>query len=314
MESHQHLNHILLPSCVLAIGSFDGVHLGHQALIHDLVDGGRRAGLPSVVVTFFPHPATVLHGKRLAFYLTSPEEKAERLHSLGVDHVVTQPFDLELSRSTADEFLAWLEGRLHFRGLWMGEDFVFGHQRQGNREYLEYKSRSSGFDLHVLGPVSFSGQTVSSSRIREALQAGDVELAASLLGRGYAVDGQVIRGARRGSLIGIPTANLSIWDERVYPKRGVYAGWAELSGQRHQAVTNIGIRPTFDDGQRQVSVETHLLDFRREIYGERLRVSFQRRLRNELRFEGPQALVQQIERDIQLARSVLQETPETDDA
>lgn len=305
MQRHQDLSELKLPSSVLTIGSFDGVHLGHRDLIRRFVSSAERLGLPPVVLTFFPHPSVVLGRRLQALYLNTPEERAGLLAELGVEHTITQTFDLAFSRLEASDFLDLLVGQLGIRQLWAGPDFALGHQRRGDRPFLEREGKQRGYELRIVEPLELDGEVVSATGVRRALQSGDVRRAAQFLGRPFALPGSVVRGAGRGAQLGIPTANLSLWEERAYPASGVYACWAEAGGGRWSAVTNIGTRPTFDEPLERPVVEAHLLDFERELYGETIRLHFIERLRDERRFDGPPALLQQIRRDIQQARRVL---------
>lgn len=308
------LDELQLDGSALTIGSFDGVHRGHQALIGALVQGAQGAGVPAVVLTFYPHPSVVLRGRKPSFYIDTPEEKAARLAALGVDHVVTQPFDADLAAVSAEAFLDRLQARLGFRQLWVGEDFALGHRRRGNVPFLEREAGRRGFQLHVHPPVLVDGEVVSSTRVREALRSGDVARAARYLGRAFTIPGRVVRGAGRGRSLGIPTANLAIWDERAVPGAGVYACLAAVGAAERPAVTNIGVRPTFEGQTAMPVVEAHLLDFDGEIYDQELRLAFVERLRDERRFDGPQALLAQIERDILRARVILNTRGEGMDA
>jgi riboflavin kinase/FMN adenylyltransferase len=305
MEHVRDLEQLHLEGCALTIGSFDGVHLGHQALIRALVGSARHTHLPAVVLTFFPHPSVVLRGRKPAFYITTPEEKAALLDELGVDYVVTQHFDRDLAAVTADAFLDWAQSHLAFRDLWVGEDFALGYRRQGNVPYLEEAGAARGFRLHVLAPVLIEGEVVSSTRVREALRSGDVARVASYLGRAFVVPGKVVKGAGRGRALNIPTANLSVLDERACPGSGVYACRAQVEGLQWMAVANIGLRPTFEGDGRVPVVEAHLLDFDGDLYGKEMRLTFIERLRDERRFPGPEALLEQIQRDILQARAIL---------
>jgi riboflavin kinase/FMN adenylyltransferase len=305
MTSFADLSELSLPGSALTIGSFDGLHLGHQALIAALVENARRAGLPSVVVTFYPHPSVVLRGRKPVFYITLPDEKAARLTVLGADHVVTQRFDDALSKVTAGEFLDRLEAQLHFRHLWIGEDFALGHEREGNLSFLRREAERRGFALHVVSPVKVAGEVVSSTRVREALRAGDVARVATYLGRPFALRGPIVRGAARGKALGIPTANIALDEEQAYPREGVYACWADIVGGRRVAVTNVGVRPTFDDGLPRPVVETHLIDWDGDLYDQKIGLAFVARLRDEQRFPSKEALVEQIRRDIQRTRELL---------
>ncbi len=299
-----------LPASAITIGSFDGVHLGHQALARALVSAARAAKVPAVVLTFFPHPSVVLRSRRPAFYITTPDEKAALLGELGIDYVITQPFDRALAAVRAEAFLGRLQSQLGMVHLCIGEDFALGHGREGNRAYLEAAAARFGYALHVLPPVMVDGQTVSSTRIREALGQGEVARAAALLGRPFTVPGTVVRGAGRGRSLDIPTANLQIWEERATPAAGVYACVAEIESGRYQAVTNIGVRPTFEPGEVTPVVESHLLDYDGDLYGREMRLAFVDRLRDEKRFSGPQELIHQIHSDIARARQILDGRPE----
>lgn len=305
MEHIRSIDALQLERSVLTIGSFDGIHIGHQSIIQQLVDSARQASVPSVVLTFFPHPAVVLRGRRPAFYINSPEEKAERLGHLGVDYVITQKFDHQLSLITADEFLEWIVARLNFGGLWVGENFALGHQRQGNVVYLQSSGKEWGFDVNIVSPVFEGGEIVSSTRVREALRAGDVARVWKYLGRPFVIPGEVVKGSGRGKGLGIPTANLSVWEERAYPGPGVYACQVIFQGERLDAVTNIGIRPTFDDDLEKPIIEAHILDYERDLYGQSIEVAFIDRLRDERKFSGPDELLAQIDRDIARAREIL---------
>lgn len=305
MQHLRDLSLLSLESCELTIGSFDGVHRGHQRILQSMVEHAREAGVPSVVITFHPHPAAVLKKVVPFFYLTSPEEKADILGGYGAEYVVTQKFSRELSRVTAPQFLRNVLRRLKTRDLWIGEDFAFGHQREGDKGYLESAAEKLGFQLHVVPPVLLAGGVVSSTRIRQALASGEVSRVTEYLGRHYALEGEVVSGSERGKVLGFPTANLYIWEEKAIPGPGVYACTAEFDDSACRAVTNIGVRPTFDEGHATQVVEAHLLDFEGDLYGKSMKLMFVERLRDERRFESPEALMDQIEKDIRRAREVL---------
>ncbi len=305
MEHSEDLSQLHLEACSLTIGSLDGVHLGHQALVRSMVATARQAEIPAVVVTFFPHPFLVLRGRRPGFYLTSPEEKAALLGQLGVDFVVTLPFDRSFAGLSADEFLDRMQAQLGLRDLWVGEGFALGYRRQGDVAFLAKAGEIRGYRLHVLKPILLGGAVISSTRVRKALRAGDVVGAASLLGRPYTLPGTVVAGSGRGRSLNMPTANLAVWEERAHPGPGVYACMAEGLGRSFKAVTNIGVRPTFEGDGRPLVVETHLLDFEGDLYGQELRLAFVDRLRDERRYAGPEALFEQIQKDIRRAREIL---------
>jgi riboflavin kinase/FMN adenylyltransferase len=291
----------------LSIGKFDGVHLGHQSIIKELTAGAHAAGAPAVVLTFDPHPSMVLRGPKDSFYLSMPEEKAALLGELGVDLVITHPFNHEIAQLSAEEFLRRLDAHLGLEQLWVGHDFTLGHNRQGDVPRLREIGGQMGFSVQEITVVEQGGEIVSSSRIRSLLEAGSVEKAGKLLGRSFTVYGEVVGGEGRGHKLGIPTANLSVPKERVMPGAGVYASWVHCKGKTYKGVTNVGVRPTFEFEPVAPRVETHILDFKDDLYGEVITVSFEARLRGEQRFPGVKALVAQIKTDIEKARTVLKE-------
>lgn len=305
MQHLRHLDQLSLENCALTIGSFDGVHKGHQALVDQLVQSARAGSGVAVVLTFYPHPSVVLRGRKPAFYINTPDEKAQLLGELGVDIVVTHPFDLAMSKVSAEDFLDHLEARCHFRDLWVGEDFALGHNRRGDRFFLQAEAKERGFRLHTLKPVLVGGEIVSSTRVREALRSGDVARVEQYLGRKFVIPGVVKPGAGRGRDLGFPTANLEVWDERAFPRRGVYVCMAEVGGQSWKAVTNIGVRPTFDNDEAVPVIEAHLLGFDGDIYGKEMRLSFVARLRDERRFANPEALIARVKLDIERAEEIL---------
>jgi riboflavin kinase/FMN adenylyltransferase len=304
MQIFWSLEDLHLQDVWLTIGSFDGVHRGHQAIVRRLTAGAKAASAPAVVLTFHPHPAVVLRDRHGPYYLTSPQERAELLGELGVDVVVIHPFNHEVANLTAREFVSRLHTHLGLKRLVVGHDFALGHNREGDLPTLERLGGEFGYQLEVIGPISFSDQEVSSSQIRSALLQGDVEQAAVLLGRAFEVSGLVVHGDGRGKQIGIPTANLDVWPERLLPKSGVYACLARVGGREVQAVTNVGVRPTFTAAPAPL-VETHLLDYEANLYQEEISLSFIARLRDEQRFSGVPALVAQIQKDIHCAREIL---------
>jgi len=289
---------------LLTLGAFDGVHRGHQTLIRNLVTRAHEKNFRAAVVTFFPHPSIVLRGRRDSFYINTPDERADLLAALGVDVVVTHPFDHPTSLITATDFADQLLASLNFKELWCGEDFAFGHNREGNVKWLEDYGRTHDFTVHVQKPIAAVQTTVSSSRVRTAIADGDIPLITTMLGHPLRISGVVVEGNKRGRTIGIPTANLKVWNERAYPARGVYACKAILNNQTYNAVTNIGVRPTFDS-QMSLSVEAHLLDFDQDIYGQTLALDFIARLRQEKKFNGVNELVAQIKKDIEEAKVIL---------
>jgi riboflavin kinase/FMN adenylyltransferase len=288
---------------VLTIGAFDGVHRGHQALIGTIIDRAQAAGRLSAVLTFHPHPAVVLAPERAPRYLTTPGEKAALLERLGLDILVLHPFNREVAGTAADTFMAAVSGHLNLRELWVGPDFALGRNREGDTARLGELGRQFGYDLHIIQPVANQEQVISSSRIRSLLYEGRVAEAAELLGRYPSLSGEVVPGARRGHDLGFPTANLEVRPERAVPADGIYAVLAVLGGERYPAVANVGVRPTFENGERLV--ETYIFDFDQDIYGCDLVVEFVARLRDELRFASVGDLVAQMGRDSDEARRIL---------
>lgn len=289
----------------VAIGAFDGVHLGHQALLADMVVRARSAGCAAVAVTFDPHPAVFLHGRRPSFYLSTQADKADRLAALGLDALVVQAFDAEFAMTPAARYVATLLETTRLRELTCGRDFALGHNREGNVAYLQRAGVEAGFTVNIAVPVLIDGEVVSSTRIRQALRDGAVEQATRLLGRPFELAGEVVTGKQRGRTIGIPTANVLVPEELAAPAVGVYVAEALLpTGDRQRAVVNIGFRPTFNGAEPRPTCEAHVLDYAGDLYGRVVRLAFARRLRGEFKFDGVDALVAQIRRDIEEARRI----------
>ena len=286
------------------IGAFDGVHAGHQVILAPLIQEAHAAGSPAVVVTFYPHPMVVLRGIDEPFYLTSPEERAYLLGELGIDAVVTLTFDLQLAAQSAQEFMQNMQRHLGLRQLWVGNDFALGRHRQGDLPTLERLGQKMGYHLHITPEVTVSGERVSSSQIRALLKEGQAAKAARMLGRPYAIEGAVVHGDGRGRGLGIPTANLDFWPEKIIPAHGVYATWAWVQNhtERVPAVTNVGVRPTFEG--HATRIEAHLLDYDQDLYDQSVRLEFLEYIRPEKRFDSVEALLEQINADTQRAREV----------
>ncbi|MBN2044273.1 MAG: bifunctional riboflavin kinase/FAD synthetase [Anaerolineales bacterium] len=302
------LQDLFIQNAWLTIGSYDGVHLGHQQIIHQITAGAHQAGAPAVVLTFFPHPAIVLRGPRDSFYLTLPEEKAELLGEMGVDEVITYPFSRQTSETEPEDFIRMLITHLGFSHLWVGYDFALGKDRKGDVETLISIGEKYGFVVHVIEAYQQDGEVVSSSRVRQAVEAGRIMAANRLLGNRFTIRGKVIPGDGRGSTIGIPTANLAVARERAVPGPGVYVCLATVEGETYPAVTNIGVRPTFEDAPVAPRIETHILDFSGDIYGSEISLAFVDFLRPEQKFSGVDQLVAQIRADIAQGREILTNT------
>jgi len=287
---------------VLTIGAFDGVHLGHQHLIRSAVESAQAGHRRSALVTFFPHPSVVL-GRAEPFYLTSNEEKLEQLERLGLDMAVIVEFTTETTHIRAAEFVNLLIENLSIREMWIGHDFALGYKREGNATFLKAMGIERGYSVRTMEPVLLDGQPVSSSRIRTALQAGDMRQANASLGRPFQLTGQVVRGAQRGHKLGVPTANLAVWADHAVPRNGIYACCAHVNDTPYDAVTNIGTRPTFDNGAR--TIEAHLLDFDGDLYGQTMSLDIIEFQRPEEKYNTVEALITQMREDIRNARNIL---------
>jgi riboflavin kinase/FMN adenylyltransferase len=298
------LNDVQLTGTWLTIGVFDGVHRGHQAILRQLVEGAHAAGSPAGVLTFAHHPAEVL-GHRDLKCLTTPEERAELLSQLGVDAVITHPFDEQVAALSAAEFMRPIKERLGLSRLLIGYDFALGRGREGNASRLAEIGREMGFTVQVVEAVSDESGLISSTVIRKLVSVGDVVDAAKMLGHPYLITGQVIHGTARGRLIGYPTANIEVPPGKLIPAFGIYACWAEVDGKRYPAAISIGIRPTFDNDQRDVRVEAFLLDHDSNLYEKTVKLEFVQRLRDEMKFPSVEALIAQIESDVATVRSIL---------
>lgn len=287
---------------VLTIGAFDGVHRGHQYLIHQLVEAAHESGRLAGLITFHPHPNVVL-ARRPSLCLTTPGEKVALLEKLQLDVVTILRFDHKLASTSAADFIAMLCRHLHMVKLWVGRDFALGKDREGDVSALSRLSTEFGFTVRVVEPLVGNGEAISSTRIRKLLLQGHVREATRLLGRYPSLAGRVVAGAKRGRCLGVSTANLEIRAERAIPADGVYAAYAVLGDVRYPAVANIGYRPSFDNHVR--TVETHILDFEQDIYGFDLVIEFVERLRAERCFASAEDLVAQIREDVRVARELL---------
>jgi riboflavin kinase/FMN adenylyltransferase len=286
----------------LAIGMFDGVHLGHQQVIRQAVsDAEQHEGL-AVVITFDRHPNTVVAPDRVPPLIYSQPQKVRALTGLGADAMLVIPFTREFSARPADEFIRTLVTKLApVHSICVGSSFVFGHKRSGDVALLKRLGKELAFFVHGLAAVSLDGEIVSSTRIREALRAGEISRASQMLGREYALAGEVMRGDQLGRKLGFPTANLDVRGLLV-PPGGVYAVHAYVGGRPYRAVVNIGSRPTLPSVAPELRVEAHLLDFQGDLYGQELELTFVEKLRDEQKFPSVQELRAQIARDVATAR------------
>lgn len=293
----------------LTIGIFDGVHRGHQAVIREVIARARRHDLAAGAITFHPHPREVLRRDLSLEYVASLEDRLALLLETGLDTVATVSFTSEFAQTEAGDFVRMLVEELQLKRLIIGEDFALGRQRGGDPDTLARLGAELGFEVDIIDLVPDNGQQaekISSTEIRAALNDGAIERVAALLGRRFSVHGPVVLGFERGRTIGFPTANVAVGADRAIPGPGVYATLAHLPEGPRPSVTNIGLRPTFDDGGG-LSIECHIFDFEDDIYDTDLRVEFVQRLRGERKFDGVDQLVAQIARDCQAARRLLTE-------
>ncbi|KAA3662945.1 MAG: bifunctional riboflavin kinase/FAD synthetase [Chloroflexi bacterium] len=280
----------------LAIGSFDGVHRGHQVLINSMVEAAKKNGARTAVMTFFPHPKRVLLNLTGPYYITTIEERVEFLASLGVDLIITPAFNDEIRLTRAADFMQNLRDKLDLRQLW-GGDFALGYKREGDVPFLRELGLTMGYTVELVDAlVEWQGEKVSSSRIRRSLVNGEIEEVNGCLGRPYALRGKVVPGDQRGRTIGFPTANIDVWEEQIIPTNGVYATYAKVNGEQYIAATNVGVRPTVNG--RGLTVETHLLDFADSLYGEVVELAFMSRVRPEKKFASLDKLKAQIHADV----------------
>jgi riboflavin kinase/FMN adenylyltransferase len=281
---------------------FDGLHLGHQLIMQTVVERARAAGAVPTVITFDPHPRAVLHPESAPPLLQTFDQKIEAFGVLGIEQTIVVRFTKEFSSIRAADFLSdVLVDRLHAKEVYLGKGFAFGHDREGNIDLLKRVGAELGFVAGEVPEVKLRGARVSSSKIRGLLAAGHVNLARRMLGRPYGVEGRVERGAERGHKLGFPTANLHPHN-RVIPRNGVYVTGTLIDGQWRRSVTNVGLRPTFGDAL-EPSVETFVLNWDGDLYGDVIRVRFLYRLRDERKFNSIDELKTQITRDVDRANS-----------
>ena len=282
---------------VLTLGVFDGMHLGHQLIMKTVAERAQAAGAIPTVITFEPHPRAVLHPESAPPLLQTFDQKIEALGVMGIEQTIVIHFNEEFSQIRAQDFLREVVvSRLHAREVYLGRGFFFGHQREGNIDLLRRVSEQLGFIADEVSEVRLRGHRIGSTRIRELLLHGQVNLARRMLGRPYGVEGPVVRGAERGADLGFPTANIHPRN-RVIPLGGVYVTATLIEGQWRRSVTNIGTRPTFTDGT-ETSVETHVINWSGDLYGDVVRVRFLHRLRAEKKFNSIADLKTQIEQDV----------------
>ena len=290
---------------VVTIGSFDGIHLGHQKILKEVVLLARGLSATGVVVTFDPHPMAVLHPKEAPCLLTTASEKVSLMRETGVGKAIIIPFTRKLAGRSAEWFVSdLLIRRLNMRRLVIGYDFRFGVGREGDAPYLERLGERLGFGVDIVPPVNYLNHPVSSTRVRTALVRGDVVSAARMLGRPYRLSGKVVRGEGRGRMLEFPTANLEVGDPaKILPANGVYAVKVDIGNERAPGALYIGTKPTF--GGKARSIEVHIMDVKRSLYGRRVGVAFVKRIRGDAAFPSPEALRDAIRRDVSKATRLL---------
>lgn len=287
----------------LAIGVFDGIHLGHQQIIRQTINDARQHEASAVIVTFDQHPNTIVAPDRVPPLIYSLPQKVRAIASLGADALLEIPFDREFSQQTGETFIRSLARNLgKIQSICVGADFVFGCKRSGNVPLLRQLGRELGFQTHGLAAVALDGETVSSTRIRDAIRAGDFDAASQMLGRAYSIAGKVIHGDQLGHKLGFPTANLDT-PGMLLPPNGVYAALARIGEKTFRSVLNIGIRPTIQNPTPAPRVEVHLLDFTGDLYGQEMEITFANKLRDEQKFSSVEALREQIQKDVATARA-----------
>ena len=305
MHHYRSLEEVTLQNSWVTVGVFDGVHRGHQKILEKLTAGAHANGVPAVVLTFDPHPANVL-GRGTVKLLTLPGERAKLLGEVGVDVVITCPFNKDFANVTAFDFMRQLKTHLGLSHIVAGYDSTVGKNREGNAVRLAEIGSELEYTIETVSALSDESGVISSTEIRKLVAVGNVMEAARLLGHPYRLQGLVAHGDQRGRTIGFPTANLSYAREKVIPAGGIYACWADVRGKKQKAAVNIGTNPTFTPENETMHVEAYLLDFDQEIYNEMVTLDFVSRLRDELKYDTVQALIEQIERDVTQTRELLE--------
>lgn len=304
MEIEQELANITPEGeTLLTIGVFDGVHAGHRYLLEKLQKRSAEKNLLSGVITFNPHPQSVLYPHDQLPWLSDMEDRIRTLRKLGIDIVAALTFTPKVARLSAKEFMSLVKKQLKMQGIMVGPDFALGRGRQGNINLLRSLGREMEFSVEIIPPYTINGEIVSSTLIRQALAQGDMRKVKRLMGRYFHLVGKVITSDKRGRVLGFPTANLDIEPQQALPGNGVYATIAQVDGKQFPSATNIGIRPTFGEGRK--TVETHLLKYNGDLYGKEIKVEFVQKLRDEQRFPSSEKLKAQIEKDIREAEMIL---------
>lgn len=299
LESLEEINN--MPSSCVALGNFDGVHLGHQALIKTMVQKAKEENLASCVFTFSSHPKNILPGAEKVKNILYNSEKATIIESLGVDYMVNVPFTKDIMIMSPETFIdELLIKKLNMKAAFCGFNYNFGFKGQGNPDVLRANGAEKGFSVTELQAFSIDGEVVSSSLIRELIAKGEMEKVKAFMGKYYAVGGEVVVGNRLGRSIGFPTSNLSIDMQMVTPANGVYVTYCIYNGKKYPSVTNVGVKPTIGDYAK--NIETHIFNFDKELYGKQIIVEFIKKTRDEKKFESIEALSAQIKNDCENAK------------
>ncbi len=294
-----------LPYPVITIGNFDGVHKGHQVLFHKTCEIAKKNKGTAIAFTFDPHPLKIIAPEKFPPQLTTFQKKMALIETCGMDQVICANFDHSFANQSPRDFAKnILVDKIGVREVVVGFDYAFGRGREGTLDYLKTMGKEFNFIVHTVDPVKINGHMISSSSVREMIEAGRVESAKDFLGRNYSLIGEVIHGDKRGQSIGFPTANLNV-EEVLVPGTGVYAVYALVNGQRKPAVANVGFKPTFNSGA--LGIEVHILEFEEELYGHKVEIEFISRIRDEVKFPSVDALVEQIQKDIQNAKQLLED-------
>jgi len=288
---------------LLTIGVFDGVHAGHRYLLETLQQQAAEKNLLSGVVTFNPHPKSVLHPRNQLLRLSDPEDRGKSLQKLGINLVAVLTFTPEVAQLSAQEFISLVKKHLRMRSIMVGPDFTLGRNQEGNIHLLRALGREMKFSVEVIPPYTINGEVVSSTLIRQALAQGDMEKVRRLMGHYFQIGGKIIASDRRGRILGFPTANLDIKLQQALPGNGIYATITQVDDKQFPSATNIGTRPTFGEGEK--NVETHLLNYKGDLYGKEIRVEFVQKLRDEQRFPSSEELKAQIRKDILEVEAIL---------
>jgi riboflavin kinase/FMN adenylyltransferase len=290
---------------LLTIGVFDGVHAGHRYLLGKLQQQAAEKNLLSGVITFNPHPQSVLHPHNQLPWLSNLEDRVRSFQEIGINIVAVLTFTPKVARLGSREFISLVKKYLRMRGIMVGPDFALGRSREGNIELLRALGREMDFSIEVIPPYKINGEVVSSTLIRRVLTQGDMKKVEMLMGRYFQLGGKVITSDKRGRVLGFPTANLDVRPQQALPGNGIYATIAQIDGKQFSSATNIGIRPTFGEGEK--TVETHLLNYKGDLYGKDIRLEFVQKLRDEQRFPSSEELKAQIEKDVREVEAILTE-------